>query len=82
MSKTIEIRVVGYGQELVQGSFTDEEVEILEKKTESDDETLGNVMWDIEEVLPDSYGWYDRDDQLHVYGANVDGTTLYIIDGN
>jgi len=82
MSKTIEIRVVGYGQELVQGSFTDEEVEILEKKTESDDETLGNVMWDIEEVLPDSYGWYDRDDQLHVYGANVDGTTLYIIDGD
>jgi len=82
MSKTIEIRVVGYGQELVQGSFTDEEVEILEKKTEADDETLGNVMWDIEEVLPDSYGWYDRDDQLHVYGANVDGTTLYIIDGD
>ena len=82
MSKTVEIRVVGYGMELVQGKFTDEEVSILEKKTEADDETLGNVIWDIEELLPDSYGWYDRDDYLHVYGANVDGTTLYIIDGD
>ena len=82
MSKTVEIRVVGYGMELVQGKFTDEEVDILEKKTEADDETLGNVIWDIEELLPDSYGWYDRDDCLHVYGANVDGTTLYIIDGD
>ena len=82
MSKTVEIRVVGYGMELVQGKFTDEEVSILEKKTEADDETLGNVIWDIEELLPDSYGWYDRDDCLHVYGANVDGTTLYIIDGD
>ena len=82
MSKTIEIRVVGYGMELVQGKFTDEEVSILEKKIEADDETLGNAIWDIEELLPDSYGWYDRDDCLHVYGANVDGTTLYIIDGD
>ena len=82
MSKTVEIRVVGYGMELVQGKFTDEEVSILEKKTEADDETLGNVIWDIEELLPDSYGWYDRDDCLHVYGANVDGATLYIIDGD
>jgi hypothetical protein len=82
MSKTVEIRVVGYGMELVQGKFTDEEVDILEKKTEADDETMGNVIWDIEELLPDSYGWYDRDDCLHVYGANVDGTTLYIIDGD
>ena len=82
MSKTGEIRVVGYGMELVQGKFTDEEVDILEKKTEADDETMGNVIWDIEELLPDSYDWYDRDDCLHVYGANVDGTTLYIIDGD
>ena len=82
MSKTVEIRVVGYGMELVQGKFTDEEVEILENKMTKDDETLGNVIWDIEELLPDSYDWYDRDDCLHVYGANVDGTTLYIIDGD
>jgi hypothetical protein len=82
MSKTVEIRVQGYGMELVQGTFTDEEVVILEKKMEADDETLGNVMWDIEEVLPDSYGWYECDDQLHVYGALVDDVTMYIIEGD
>tara|TARA_R110000824_G_scaffold113599_16_gene263413 strand:- start:707 stop:1294 length:588 start_codon:yes stop_codon:yes gene_type:complete len=82
MSKTIEIRVVGYGQELVQGSFTDEEVEIFEKKMDETDETLGSIIFDIEDILPDSYGWFDRDEHTHVYGANVDGTTLYIIDGD
>ena len=82
MSKTVEIRVVGYGMELVQGKFTDEEVEILENKMKEEDEPLGNFISDLSEVLPDSYDWFDRDDYLHVYGANVDGTTLYIIDGD
>jgi hypothetical protein len=82
MSKTVEIRVVGYGMELVQGKFTDEEVEILENKMKEEDEPLGNFISDLSEVLPDSYDWFDRDDYLHVYGANVDGTTLYVIDGD
>ena len=82
MSKTVEIRVVGYGMELVQGKFTDEEVEILENKMKAEDESLSNFISDLSEVLPDSYDWFDRDDYLHVYGANVDGTTLYIIDGD
>jgi len=82
MSKTVEIRVVGYGMELVQGKFTDEEVKILENKMKEEDEPLGNFISDLSEVLPDSYDWYERDDYLHVYGANVDGTTLYIIDGD
>ena len=81
MSKTIEIRVVGYGQELVQGSFTDEEVEIFEKKMDETDETLGSLIFDIESILPDSYGWYERDDHTHVYGGLVDAITFYIVDG-
>jgi hypothetical protein len=82
MSETIEIRVVGYGQELVQGSFTDEEVEIFEKKMDETDETLGSIIFDIENILPDSYGWFDRDEHTHVYGGVVDNVTLYIIDGD
>lgn len=82
MGKTIEIRVVGYGQELVQGSFTDEEVEIFEKKMDETDETLGSIIFDIEDILPDSYGWFDRDEHTHVYGGVVDGVDLYIIDGD
>ena len=82
MSKKIGIRVVGYGQELVQGTFTDEEVEILENKMEEEDQSLGYLTMDITEVLPDSYDWYDRDDELHVYGASVENSTLTITDGD
>ena len=82
MSKNIGIRVVGYGQELVQGTFTDEEVEILENKMEEDDRSLGYITFDLVDVLPDSYDWYDRDDELHVYGASVENSTLIITDGD
>ena len=82
MSKKIGIRVVGYGQELVQGTFTDEEVDILENKMEEEDQSLGYLTMDITEVLPQSYDWYDRDDELHVYGASVENSTLIITDGD
>jgi len=82
MGKNIGIRVVGYGQELVQGTFTDEEVEILENKMEEDDRSLGYITFDLTEVLPESYDWYDRDDELHVYGASVENSTLIITDGD
>jgi hypothetical protein len=80
--RKIIIRIVGYGQEIVQGTFTDEEIEILEKKVEEEDHSLGYIISDIVDILPDSYDWYDRDDELHVYGASVDASTLLIMDGS
>ena len=65
--RKIIIRIVGYGQEIVQGTFTDEEIEILEKKVEEEDHSLGYIISDIVDILPDSYDWYDRDDELHLY---------------
>jgi hypothetical protein len=82
MSKQIEIRVIGYGQEIVQGVFTDQEVEILEKKMEELDFTLGNLTFDLIEYLPESGDWYDRDELTHTYGAFVDDAMLEIIDGD
>jgi len=80
--RKIIIRIVGYGQEIVQGTFTDEEIEILEKKVEEEDHSLGYIISDIVDILPDSYDWYDRDDELHLYGASVDASTLLIMDGS
>lgn len=80
--KKIEIRVIGYGQEIVQGVFTDQEVEILEKKMEELDFTLGNLTFDLIEYLPESGDWYDRDELTHTYGAFVDDAMLEIIDGD
>jgi len=82
MSKQIEIRVIGYGQEIVQGVFTDQEVEILEKKMEELDVSLGNLTFDLIEYLPESGDWYDRDELTHTYGAFVNEATLEIIDGD
>ena len=82
MSKQIEIRVIGYGQELVQGVFTDQEVEILEKKMEELDVSLGNLTFDLIEYLPESGDWYDRDELTHTYGAFVRDSMLEIIDGD
>ena len=82
MTKKIDIKVVGYGQELVQGTFTDEEIKILEKTMEEKDESLGSLIFNIHDTLPDSYDWYDRDDELHLYGASVDNSTLIITDGD
>lgn len=82
MSKEIKIRVIGYGQEIVQGKFSDDEIEILEKNMEDSDETLEHFILDINEILPDSYDWYERDDFLHSYGANVESASLYLIDGD
>lgn len=80
--KKIEIRVIGYGQEIVQGVFTDEEVSILESKTEELDEDLGSVIFNIMEHLPESSDWYERDELTHTYGAFVNESTLEIIDGD
>ena len=82
MTKTIDIKVVGYGQELVEGTFTDEEIKILEKTMEEKDESLGSLIFNIHDTLPDSYDWYDRDDELHLYGASIDNSTLIITDGD
>ena len=82
MTKTIDIKVVGYGQELVEGTFTDEEIKILEKTMEEKDESFGSLIFNIHDTLPDSYDWYDRDDELHLYGASIDNSTLIITDGD
>ena len=77
--KKVEILISGYGWEIVQGTFTDEEVEILENKMEETDESLASVVLDIQEILPDSYDWYERDDLGHHYGANANSCRIEII---
>ena len=70
--KKVEILISGYGWEIVQGTFTDEEIEILENKMEETDESLASVILDIQEILPDSYDWYERDSQLLIKINTID----------
>ena len=83
MSRYISIQVVGYGQELVQGTFTDEEIDILEKEMENRDEPIGVIMsYDLNSILPDKFDWYECDDITHVYGASAFNCHVKIVDGD
>lgn len=83
MSRKIEIVVTGYGEELVQGVFTDEEVEILEDEMEKRDETLGEIMsYDVNSILPEKFDWYECDDITHIYGASTHNSSIKIVDGD
>ena len=83
MSRYISIQVVGYGQELVQGTFTDEEIDILEKEMENRDEPIGVIMsYDLNSILPDKLDWYECDDITHVYGASAFNCHVKIVDGD
>lgn len=79
--KTINIRIYGHGQELVQGTWSDEEVETLLQEL-NDDNDLSDVIWNLEEILPDSYEWYDRDDLCHYYGGLASDCRVTIQEGD
>ena len=83
MSRYISIQVIGYGEELVQGTFTDKEIEILEDEMEKRDETLGTIMsYDVNSILPEKFDWYECDDITHIYGASVHNSNIKIVDGD
>ena len=83
MSRYISIQIIGYGEELVQGTFTDEEIEILENEMEKRDETLGTIMsYDVNSILPEKFDWYECDDITHIYGASVYSSNIKIVDGD
>ena len=75
--KKINICIYGYGQELVQGTWSDKELETLLNEL-NDDNDLSGVIWNLQEILPDSYDWYDRDDLCHYYGGLADSCKIII----
>jgi len=82
MAKKIEIRVYGYGGEIVQDLYDEHEIQQIDDYLEENDEELINVMAEIEEILPERYGWYECDGVSHTYGGFVDSCKVSIgIDG-
>ena len=78
MAKKIQIRVYGYGGEIVQDTYEDHEIQQIEDYLEENGEELINVMAEIEEILPDRYGWYECDGVSHTYGGFMDSCKVSI----
>ena len=79
MKKEVIISINGYGQELVQGTWTDSELKKLTNGIDETDEMeFGSRLFDLTEILPDSYDWYERDDLCHHYGELITDCTLLI----
>ena len=78
MAKKIQIRVYGYGGEIVQDTYEDHEIQQIEDYIEENGEELINVMAEIEEILPDRYGWYECDGVSHTYGGFMDSCKVSI----
>ncbi len=73
MKKEVIITINGYGQELVQGTWTDSEIKKLTAGIDDTDENeLATQLWNLSEIIPDSYDWYDRDNLCHHYGGLAD----------
>ena len=73
MKKEVIITIAGYGQELVQGTWTDSEIKKLTAGIDDTDEyELATQLWNLDEIIPDSYDWYDRDNLCHHYGGLAD----------
>ena len=82
MSKKYTIQIVGYGSEIVQAKYTDEEINKIitymdDSGHELDDITLNNLF---SEIIDDReiYDWYEQDDMGHYYGGEIDSCSLYI----
>ena len=77
MSKEIEIYLSGYGYEIAQGEFSDEELTKLYQYCEDNDKVLDNILFeDLSEILEDRYEWYECDDIEHCYGLDEDNYTI------
>ncbi len=82
MSKKYTIQIVGYGSEIVQAKYSDEEINKIitymdDSGHELDDITLNNLF---SEIIDDReiYDWYEQDDMGHYYGGEIDSCSLYI----
>lgn len=82
MSKKYTIQILGYGSEIVQAKYTDEEINKIitymdDSGHELDDITLNNLF---SEIIDDReiYDWYEQDDMGHYYGGEIDSCSLYI----
>ena len=84
MSKKYTIQIVGYGSEIVQAKYSDEEMGKIitymdDSGHELDDITLNNLF---SEIIDDReiYEWFEQDDMGHYYGGEIDSCSLYIND--
>ena len=82
MSKKYTIQILGYGSEIVQAKYSDEEINKIitymdDSGHELDDITLNNLF---SEIIDDReiYDWFEQDDMGHYYGGEIDGCSLYI----
>lgn len=82
MSKKYTIQILGYGSEIVQAKYSDEEINKIitymdDSGHELDDITLNNLF---SEIIDDReiYDWYEQDDMGHYYGGEIDSCSLYI----
>ena len=83
MSKPITITIQGYGQELVQGTWSDEEITLLTKDIgDPNDDDMSSAIWELHEILPESYDWYDRDNICHHYGGLTSECSVTIHQGD
>ena len=76
MSKKYTIQIVGYGSEIVQSKYSDEEINKIitymdDSGHELDDITLNNLF---SEIIDDReiYDWYEQDDMGHYYGGEIE----------
>jgi len=82
MSKKYTIQIVGYGAEIVQAKYSDEEMDKImiylnETGYELEEVTMENHF---SEIIDDReiYDWFEQDDMGHYYGGEIDGCSLYI----
>ena len=82
MSKKYTIQIIGYGAEIVQAKYSDEEMDKImlylnETGHELEEVTMENHF---SEIIDDReiYDWFEQDDMGHYYGGEIDGCSLYI----
>ena len=79
MKKYLTFEINGYGKELVQGSFSDEEIVLIENHISKNNQTLEEFIFeDINSIFSERNDYHECDDISHIYGANVDDSTILI----
>ena len=79
MSKEVEIYLSGYGYEIAQGEFSDEELTKLYQHCKDNNKELDDILFDdLSEILEDRYDWYECDDIAHCYGLDDSNYTIFL----
>ena len=79
MIKEIEIYISGYGYEITQSEFSDEELTKLYEYCKENNKELDDVLFnDLSDILEDRYDWYECDDITHCYGLDDNSYTIYL----